>query len=313
MRSILEATPVSEREAIFTRWFNAPRELVYEAFTDPKHVAHWWGPDGFTTSTHVMDVRVGGMRRYIMHGPDGRDYTNRMVFSEVKPPEKLVYEHGEDIEEDPLRFHVTVTFEPQNGGTLLTMRMLFASAAQWQETRKYAVPGHAQTMDRLEQFLSQRKDLRKLGISLPSETEIRMERTFHVPIARVWDAWTRPEILKQWMGNVGRWYLDTCAIDLRVGGRYRYVWRGQDGGEMGMGGTFLTIDPPHRLVATELFDEDWTDGETISMLELTGREGITYLTNTVKYPTRKGRDMALSSPMDEGMETSFDLLEKLLK
>ena len=142
------------REATFTRWFNAPRELVYEAFTDPKHVVQWWGPTGFTTTNHVMDVRVGGMRRYTMHGPDGTDYHDRMVFLQVDPPKRLVYEHGEDIDNDPMRFHVTVTFESAKGGTLLTMRMLFASAAQWQEVRKHAEPGHAQTMDRLEKYLA---------------------------------------------------------------------------------------------------------------------------------------------------------------
>ncbi len=304
--------PTSDREATFTRFFSAPRELVYEAFTNPKHVVQWWGPTGFTTTIHVMEVREGGLRRYTMHGPDGRDYHDRIVFLEVKPPEKLVYEHGEDIDDDPMRFLVTVTFETQKGGTLLTMRMLFASAAQWQEVRKHAVPGHAQTMDRLEQFLAEKKGGRGLTITLPSETEICMERSFKAPAARVFDAWTTPEILKKWMGVVDRWYLDVCEIDLRVGGRYRYVWRSKDGGEMGMGGTFITIEPPHRLVTTDLFDEDWTDGETTSTLELRERDGITHLTNTVKYPSRKGRDMALSSPMDEGMAISFDLLYEIL-
>ena len=144
----------SQREAVFTRFFNAPRELVFKAFTDPKHVTQWWGPNGFTTTTLVMDVRMGGTWRYIMHGPDGKEYTNRIVYSEVVPPEKLVYEHGEDIDNDPMRFHVTIIFETTNGGTQLTMRMLFASAAQWQEVRKYAEPGHRQTMDKLEKFLS---------------------------------------------------------------------------------------------------------------------------------------------------------------
>ncbi|MDQ3101172.1 MAG: SRPBCC family protein [Bacteroidota bacterium] len=157
MKELLTQEPevdTRDREATFSRFLNAPRQLVYEAFTDRAHVARWWGPDGFTITTHAMDVREGGMWRYIMHGPDGKDYSNRIRYIGVKPPEKLVYEHGEDEEEDPLRFHVTITFDQQNGGTLVTMRILFASAAQWQETRKYAEPGHVQTMNKLEHYLA---------------------------------------------------------------------------------------------------------------------------------------------------------------
>src|SRR6478736_590865 len=92
------------REIVVTRVFDAPRELVWEVWTDPKHVGHWWGPNGFSTTTAAMEVRPGGVWRYVMHGPDGRDYQNRIIFDEITPPERIVYRHdgGEDVE--PVQF-----------------------------------------------------------------------------------------------------------------------------------------------------------------------------------------------------------------
>src|SRR5579884_4127269 len=76
------------------REFDAPRALVFSAWTDPKHLAQWWGPNGFTTTTSSFDMRPGGVWRFVMHGPDGRDYQNRITFEEIVPPERLVYRHG---------------------------------------------------------------------------------------------------------------------------------------------------------------------------------------------------------------------------
>ena len=148
-------TDTSDREIIHSRLLNAPRPLVYEAFTQPQHVAQWWGPDGFTNTIHEMDVRPGGVWRFIMHGPDGTDYTNRVVFHEVQPPERLVYEHGSDIDNDPNRFHVTTTFEDQGAKTLITMRLVCQSAEQCEKFKKFgAVEGGRQTLARFEAYLA---------------------------------------------------------------------------------------------------------------------------------------------------------------
>src|SRR5580658_8604718 len=117
------------RSMIGVREFDAPRELVFSAFTDPKHLAQWWGPNGFTTTTSAFDMRPGGVWRFVMHGPDGRDYQNRITYEEIVRPERLVYRHGgEDVE--PVQFRVTVTFEDLGGKTRLTMRGQFPSAAE---------------------------------------------------------------------------------------------------------------------------------------------------------------------------------------
>ena len=108
------------RSIIGTRVFDAPRELVFSAFTDPKHLAQWWGPDGFTTTTRPFEFRPGGVWRFVMHGPDGRDYQNRITFDEIVPPERIVYRHGGGDDVEPVQFTQTLTFEDLGGNTRLT-------------------------------------------------------------------------------------------------------------------------------------------------------------------------------------------------
>lgn len=141
----------SDREIVTTRVFDAPREVVWDAFTQPQHIAQWFGPRGFTNTIHAMDVRPGGRWTFIMHGPDGIDYDNEVDYVEVVRPERLVYVHG------PVpRFDVTVTFAAEGQRTRLTMRSLFESAAVRQQVidEHGALEGASQTLDRLGEFLS---------------------------------------------------------------------------------------------------------------------------------------------------------------
>ena len=148
------------RSIIGIREFDAPRELVFSCWTDVKHLAQWWGPNGFTTTTSSFDFRPGGVWRFVMHGPDGRDYQNRITFEDVVRPEHIVYRHdgGDDVE--PVQFKTTVTFEEVKGGTLgrtrITMRMDFPSAAARERVIKDygADKGLAQTLGRLEQYVA---------------------------------------------------------------------------------------------------------------------------------------------------------------
>lgn len=151
-----EATLSGDREITATRIFDAPRDLVFQMWTDPQHIGQWWGPRGFTTTTYNMDVRPGGIWRFVMHGPDGTDYQNKITFIEIVKPERLVYKHGGDKEVEPVNFQVTVTFEEQGGKTKLTMQMFFPSAAARTFTvEKYgAVEGLTQTLGRLEEYLA---------------------------------------------------------------------------------------------------------------------------------------------------------------
>ncbi|HYF64701.1 MAG TPA: SRPBCC family protein [Herpetosiphonaceae bacterium] len=158
MSTLTETT--ADREIIISRLINAPRERVFAAWTDPQQVGHWWGPQGFTTTTTSMDVRPGGRWSYVMHGPDGTDYANLIVYSEVEAPARLVYAHGSGEDNDPGQFQTTVTFEDVDGTTRLTMRSLFATA----EARDYvvrefgAIEAGNSTLDQLEAYLAGGKD-----------------------------------------------------------------------------------------------------------------------------------------------------------
>jgi uncharacterized protein YndB with AHSA1/START domain len=150
----LESDPQS---IIGMREFDAPRDLVFSAFADPKHLAQWWGPHGFTTTTHSFDMRPGGVWRFVMHGPDGRDYQNRITFEEVVPPERIVYRHGGGEDVEPVQFRQTVLFEDLGGSrTRITWRSDFASAAERDRVIKEygAAKGLAETLARLGQYVA---------------------------------------------------------------------------------------------------------------------------------------------------------------
>jgi uncharacterized protein YndB with AHSA1/START domain len=150
----LETDP---RSIIGIREFDAPRELVFSVWTSPEHLAQWWGPNGFTTTTSRFDLRPGGVWRFVMHGPDGRDYQNRITFDEIVPPERIVYRHdgGEDVE--PVVFRQTVLLEDLGGGhTRITWRGDFSSAAERDRVIKEygAAEGLVQTMTRLGDYVA---------------------------------------------------------------------------------------------------------------------------------------------------------------
>jgi uncharacterized protein YndB with AHSA1/START domain len=149
------AVDTSDREIAVTRVFDAPRALVFKAWTDPEHLAHWWGPNGFSITTYEMEFKPGGTWRFVMHGPDGRDYRNENVYVEIAEPERLVYRHVSDPKHE-----TTVTFADEGGKTRLTARMVFESAALRDQTVKAfgAVEGLKQTLGRLGEYVAQMKE-----------------------------------------------------------------------------------------------------------------------------------------------------------
>ena len=145
------------RSIIATRVLDAPRELVWTAWTKPEHLAQWWGPDGFSTTTSAYDLRPGGVWRFVMHGPDGRDYENRITFDEIVEPERIRYHHGGGDDVEPVQFRTTVTFENLAGDrTQLTLHAVFPSAAARQRVIKQygADKGAVQTLSRLADYLA---------------------------------------------------------------------------------------------------------------------------------------------------------------
>ncbi len=150
-----------------------------------------------------------------------------------------------------------------------------------------------------------------LQIATPSDREVVITRQFDAPRELVFDCHTKPDLVRRWLLGPPGWTMPVCDIDLKVGGRYRYVWRGPDGEELAMGGTFSLIERPERIDTRELFDEDWTGGETFITTRFTEQGGRTTATLTVLYSSREAREGALATGMAEGMEAGYQRLDEL--
>jgi uncharacterized protein YndB with AHSA1/START domain len=306
----------SGRELVATRIFDAPRALVFKLWTDPEHVARWWGPRGFTITTASMDVRPGGVWQYVMHGPDGTDFPNRIKYTEVVEPERLAYEHGGSAEGEPVNFVVTATFEDVGGKTKLTLRSLFPSVeALAFVVEKYgAAEGMVQHIDRLAEFATEQAGTRTnaLTVSLPSDLEFRLTRTFDAPRDLVWEAVTKSEHVVRWFGPRGSKVAD-CQRDFRPGGAWRMVLVTPDGKESPFKGVFREIVRPERVVQTFIYDVDFIrDFEAVETMTLTEYSGKTTIAVTVRHQTQEARDGHLYSGMEGGAGQSYDRLEELL-
>ncbi len=243
------AANTADRELVFQRVFDAPRDLVFEVWTDPEHVAKWWGPNGFTTTIFEMDVRPGGNWRLVMHGPDGKDYKNRIVFLEVVKPERLVYKHQPEHGTEPVTFETTVTFAERGGKTEMTFRMLFPTAEMHDHVVKTygAIEGAKQTLGRLgehveKMYASGRNTVVKMGAR-----QLLIARLFDAPRELVFKAWSKPEYLTRWWGPNG-FTVPVCELEFRAGGVLRFVFRGPDGKDYPFDGAYVEIVEPERIV-----------------------------------------------------------------
>lgn len=152
----------------------------------------------------------------------------------------------------------------------------------------------------------------KLKLTTPGDREIRFTRAFEAPRQLVFDALTKPAMLQRWLLGPDGWTMPVCDVELRVGGKYRWVWRHSDGREMGMGGVYREVAAPERIVWTEKFDESWYPGEALVTVVLHEKAGTTTLVQTVRYESKPARGIALNSGMERGVVASYDRMEKIL-
>jgi uncharacterized protein YndB with AHSA1/START domain len=159
---------------------------------------------------------------------------------------------------------------------------------------------------------SLKSNTRSLKLTTRGHREIVMTRVFDAPRTLVWDAFTKPELLKRWLYGPPEWSLAECEMGTKPGERYHYLWQGPNGEKMGAGGVVREVIPPERMVMTERFDDPWYPGEMIGTIELTERDGKTTLTQTLVYESREARDMVLKTPMEDGIGMSYDRLADVL-
>jgi uncharacterized protein YndB with AHSA1/START domain len=145
----------ADREIVVSRFIDAPRELVFEAFTEVRHLSQWWGPAGFTTTTQSFEFRVGGEWDFVMHGPDGTDYQEWITWTELAPPERIALRHGES-RGDPNAFESVLTFAPRGAATRIEMRTVFPTKELRDEAveRYHAIEGGQQTLDNLAGYVT---------------------------------------------------------------------------------------------------------------------------------------------------------------
>ena len=247
------------RSLVTTRIFDAPRDLVFEAWTHPNHLSHWWGPNGFSITTQAFDFRPGGIWRLVMHGPDGRDYQNHITFDEIVAPERIAFHHSYPEGSEKVHHRTLVTFEDLGGKTRLTMRLLFSSVEEKERVaREYgAAEGLVQTVGRLGDYIAGWEGNGGL------ERRVTLSRLLKAPRALVFEAFTNPKHLAKWWGPNG-FTNPVCEIDARPGGAIHIVMEGPGGAfSHPMTGTVEEVVPSERFVFTSIA----RDGEGRPLLE----------------------------------------------
>jgi uncharacterized protein YndB with AHSA1/START domain len=306
-------------EIKITRIYDAPVKTVWEAWTDPEQVAKWWGPRGFTLTTHKRDLRPGGTWKYTMHGPDGVNYENSTLYLEVERFAKLVYDHGGNDERKPL-FRVTALFKEHKGKTTLEMTMSLPTPEAAEQTRGFIKKaGGDATWDRLAEYLEEKATGKSVFV---------INHSFDAPLETVFEAWTDPDQFSKWLPPTG-FTMTFEKADVREGGSTFYSMT--DGKAVTMYGrtSYLDIRRPDRIVYTQQFcDKDGkisrhpfapTWPETMLTTVTFAAEGTKRTRVTVKWevhgkatPTEIETFVKEKPGMTVGWTGSFDKLEGYL-
>jgi uncharacterized protein YndB with AHSA1/START domain len=316
----MHARQSESRELAITRIYDAPLQAVWDAWTDPQQVAKWWGPRGFTLTTHSRDLRPGGTWDYTMHGPDGTDYPNLTWYHEVEPLRKLVYDHGGSAERPPL-FRVTVRFSALDDGTKTRMEMTMtlptpeAARQTWTFIRQ---AGGNATWDRLAEYLERQRS---------GSERFVIVRSFDAPLEVVHRMWTTPDLLPRWLPPTG-FAMRILGGEIRAGARVFLVMTGGDGTTMHARFAYEDITP-ERIVYTQQFCDEreqparhplapsfpTTLRTTVSFAE-EGPEAtrVTVTMDPLGDPTpaELATFVAGRSGMTQGWNGSFDQLEERL-
>ncbi|MCB0414885.1 MAG: SRPBCC domain-containing protein [Bdellovibrionales bacterium] len=314
------STKNKSNEIKITRIYDAPVTTVWEAWTDPDQVAKWWGPRGFSITTHSKDLRVGGHWHYTMHGPDGTDYPNKTVYFEVEEYKRLVYDHGAN-DDQPALFRVTVLFKDLKGKTQMEMTMTLPTAEQAEQTKKFIKEANGNsTWDRLAEYLEKEDSNDDIFV---------LNRSFEAPIETLFEMWTNPQHLSQWLAPTGvrmetlsgeikeketLFYKMTNDIDLTMFGKINYI----------------KISKPEHLQYTNIFcTEDgevsrhpmlntwpeviFSDIKFSSEPDNQTRVTVTWRPYGQVSPEELKAFIDMKSGMNQGWTGSFDKLEKYLK
>jgi uncharacterized protein YndB with AHSA1/START domain len=312
-------TKNKSNEIKIIRIYDAPVKIVWEAWVDPKKAALWWGPRGFTITTHSKELKVGGIWHYTMHGPDGVDYPNKTKYLEIEKYSRLVYDHGGSDDKPPM-FRVTVNFSESKGKTTMDMTMTLPTPEAAETTRKFIKQaGGNATWDRLAEFLSNEQS---------GKQQFVINRTFDTDIQTMFDMWTNPKHFAAWMGPAEA-TMQFFRAEIKPGGSTFYTMSGPGGYKLYGLTKYLEIEKPNRIVYTQQFcDENEkvtrhpmapTWPETMLTVVTLAEEGpnqtrvsITWEAHGASTPEEIAAFVAARSDMTQGWTGSFDKLEEYL-
>ena len=327
----LSAESMSARDFAIARVLDAPRDLVFKAFTDPERMSRWWGPRGYTVTASKMDLRPDGSYLYGLRSHDGVNMWGKLAYREIDEPARLVFttaftDKAGNITRHPmnpnwpLQLLTTITFDQYGRGTMLSVCWSLLATATIEERRAFnsahadMCNGWSGTLDQLAAYLEEIEGIEKRAV-----TEVKIETSensaiftsmVNQPRTQIFDAWTNPKHIPHWMLGPAGWTMPVCESDLRPNGPWHFIWRNSDGSEMEMSGVYQEITAPVRLVSTESWGGEWPD--TLNTLTLTENHGVTTISVNVRYPSPAARDAAMQTGMAEGMAKSYDRLAAYL-
>lgn len=306
---------IEPNEIYIERVYDASVQAVWEAWTDPVKVEKWWGPRGFTLTTHSKDLRVGGHWHYTMHGPDGTDYPNKTFYHEVEECRKLVYDHGANDTQPPL-FRVTALFSDLSGKTKLQLTMALASPEAAASIRQFIKQaGGNATWDRLAEYLNE---------TGRGQLCFVIHRSFSASAQVLFDAWTTPEKLCKWLPPTG-FRMECLEADIRSGGRCLSRMSNEEGVSFCVQMDYVACSPTRIIYTQKFCDEQGNPArhpgmpefpetlvQTISFAEEDdGMTRVTLITTIAGTPSIGEIQMFLNirSQMTTGWNASFDALE----
>lgn len=301
--------------------FPVPVERLWGAFTDPRQLERFWGPPAFPATFTSFDLRPGGRAHYRMTSVEGEQFLSVWLVSEVDEPRRIVFrdlfatESG-DVDESMPGSETVLSFSPAESGSRVTVRTAFASSADLDQLLEMGmVEGYTQAFGQLDAVLA---DLREYALGkgtvteLVDDTHVRITRAFTAPRHLLWRAHTEPELMRRWLLGPDGWTMTAFENDLVVGGTFRQAWAptGDTEGEpFGFEGENLVVEPERRIVTTErMTGAPFPDN--VNDLRFDEVDGVTLLTLLVTYPDRDQRDMVLATGMTDGMESSYQRLER---
>lgn len=298
-------------ELYLERVYDAPVKTVWDAWVDPKQVAKWWGPRGFTLTTKSKDVRTGGSWIYTMHGPDGVDYPNHTIYLEVEKYRRMVYDHGGNENQPPM-FRVTVEFKELKGNkTKMEMTMALKSEEAAREAAKFIKSANGNsTWDRLAEFLAEENGKPLFVIN----------HSFETSIETMYDVWTKPQHFAKWMGPAGS-KMEALKGEIKPGNSLFYRMDYQ-GFTMYVSIHYLEFQRPDRLVYTQQFADEkgglfWPETMRTTVLfaeEAPNQTRVTVIWEMEGQASHEEIEafIAERAGMNQGWEGSFDTLEAYL-